>query len=68
MEVIRTPLDDVTRERAALEVWPGTFLERDRRALRLAAVNAALGEEDPVDIDDERRDASLEDHIRRLAA
>jgi len=68
VEVIRTPLDDVTHERAALEVWPGTFLERDRRALRLAAVNASLGEEDPVDIDDERLDASLEDHIRRLAA
>lgn len=67
VEVVRTPLDDITHERAALEVWPGTFLERDRRALRLSAVNASITEDDPVNIDDERLDASLEDHIKRLS-
>ena len=66
VEVFRTPLDDVTGRRAALQVWPGTFLERDRRALRISAANASWAA-DPPDTDAERLDAALDRATATLA-
>lgn len=66
VEVVRTPLDDVTGRRAALQVWPGTFLERDRRALRISAANASWAV-DPPDTDAERLDAALDHATATLA-